>query len=142
MGKNRVNIKAILRDPAQCRELMIDTIIATQAREGITTTRKQAAAAWDKVQIEKAQYSLKQRLDVSPQRPLPVPPGYRDIATAFGEAELEEPVMREILERYHFTKRERRALVKAIVAGYLEGWVRANCERDDLANPILMISAP
>jgi hypothetical protein len=50
---SRVNIKAILADPAQRRELMITTIIATQAREGITTTRAQAEAAYDKVQKEK-----------------------------------------------------------------------------------------
>lgn len=50
MKRKRVDIKAILRDKHLCRELMIDTIIATQAREGITTTREQAAVAWNKVQ--------------------------------------------------------------------------------------------
>jgi hypothetical protein len=49
----RVDIRAILRDPKKSRDLMIRTIIATQAREGIVTTEAQAAAAWDKVQREK-----------------------------------------------------------------------------------------
>lgn len=43
----RVDIRAILRDPALKRELMVRTIIATQAREGIETTRQQAEAAYD-----------------------------------------------------------------------------------------------
>jgi len=49
----RVDIKAILRDPAKRRELMVRTIIATQAREGIQTSRAQAEAAYDKVRREK-----------------------------------------------------------------------------------------
>jgi hypothetical protein len=49
----RVDIKAILKDPAKCRELLIRTIIATQAREGITTSREQAEAAYDKIKAEK-----------------------------------------------------------------------------------------
>lgn len=49
----RVDIKSILRNPAQRRELMVATLIATQAREGITTTREQAEAAYDKVQAER-----------------------------------------------------------------------------------------
>ena len=50
----RVNIKAILADSVARRELMITTIIAIQAREGITTTRAQAEAAYDVVQKERA----------------------------------------------------------------------------------------
>jgi hypothetical protein len=49
----RINIKAILKDPVLCRELMIPTIQALQAREGIETTYEQAAAAYDQVQEEK-----------------------------------------------------------------------------------------
>jgi hypothetical protein len=45
----RVNIRAILADPKLRRDLMIRTIIATQAREGITTTYDQAAAAYDRI---------------------------------------------------------------------------------------------
>lgn len=48
----RVDLRAILANPAQRRELMVRTLIATQAREGITTTREQAEAAHDKVQKE------------------------------------------------------------------------------------------
>jgi hypothetical protein len=43
----RINVRAILANPQQRRELMVTTIIATQAREGITTTRAQAEAAYD-----------------------------------------------------------------------------------------------
>jgi hypothetical protein len=45
----RFNIKALLADPVKRRELCVRCIIATQAREGITTTRAQAEAAYDKV---------------------------------------------------------------------------------------------
>jgi len=48
----RIDIKAILRDPKKRRELMIRTIIATQAREGVATSRAQAAAAYDKISKE------------------------------------------------------------------------------------------
>jgi hypothetical protein len=57
----RVDIKAILRDPAKRRELTVLTIIATQAREGITTSRAQAEAAYDKVQGEKRAANLRLR---------------------------------------------------------------------------------
>jgi len=46
--KRRVGLCAILADPVLRRELMVNTIIATQAREGIVTTRKQAEEAYDK----------------------------------------------------------------------------------------------
>lgn len=52
MGR-RVDIKAILTDPVQNKELAIRTIIATQAREGIETTREQAEYAYEVVQNEK-----------------------------------------------------------------------------------------
>jgi hypothetical protein len=55
----RIDIKAILRDPAKRRELMVLTIIATQAREGITTSRAQAEAAYDKVQGEQRAKNLR-----------------------------------------------------------------------------------
>ena len=44
-----VDVQAILRDPVQRRDLMIPSVIALQARAGITTTRDQAAAAVDNV---------------------------------------------------------------------------------------------
>lgn len=49
----RVNIRQILADPAQRRALMIETIRATQAREGVNTTAEQAAAAYDKILAER-----------------------------------------------------------------------------------------
>jgi hypothetical protein len=52
MNNRRVNIKAILANPVQRRELMIRCIIATQAREGVTTTREQAKLAYDKVRTK------------------------------------------------------------------------------------------
>ena len=43
MARNeRVNVKAILADPDLRRKLMVRTIQATQAREGIETTEEQA----------------------------------------------------------------------------------------------------
>jgi len=51
--RRRFDIKAILSDPVLRRRLLIPTIIATQAREGITTTYDQAAAAYDRVQEER-----------------------------------------------------------------------------------------
>ncbi len=48
--RRRVDIKAILANPAQRRQLMVTTLIATQAREGVVTTQEQAEAAYDKVQ--------------------------------------------------------------------------------------------
>jgi hypothetical protein len=51
MGK-RVDIRAILADPVLRKSLMVSTIIATQAREGIITTVEQAEAAYEKVQRE------------------------------------------------------------------------------------------
>jgi hypothetical protein len=49
----RVDIKAVLANPVLRRKLMVACIIATQAREGITTTQAQAEAAYDKVLKEK-----------------------------------------------------------------------------------------
>ena len=50
--KKRVDLKAILRDPEQRKELMVTSLMAAQAREGIETTREQAEEAYDKVQAE------------------------------------------------------------------------------------------
>jgi hypothetical protein len=49
----RVNVKKILADEGQRKDMMSSTIQATQAREGIETTREQAEAAYDKVRAEK-----------------------------------------------------------------------------------------
>jgi len=46
MGNKRVNVKAILADPDLRRKLMVPTIQATQAREGIDTTMEQADRAY------------------------------------------------------------------------------------------------
>ena len=47
MAKNkRVNVKAILADRDLRRKLMVSTIQATQAREGIDTTEEQADRAY------------------------------------------------------------------------------------------------
>ncbi len=45
----RVDIKAILNDPALRKKLCVGAMIALQAREGIVTTQEQAEAAYDKV---------------------------------------------------------------------------------------------
>jgi hypothetical protein len=52
-SSRRVDVKGILADPIKRRELMVKTIIATQAREGVVTTVEQAEAAYDKIQVEK-----------------------------------------------------------------------------------------
>ena len=52
MGSRR-DIKKILCDPIKRRALCVMVIIATQAREGIDTTREQAERAYDRVQQEK-----------------------------------------------------------------------------------------
>lgn len=49
----RLDVKAILANPAMRRDLMVDAIMAIQAREGIETTREQAEAAYDHIQHEK-----------------------------------------------------------------------------------------
>ena len=46
----RVDVEAILRDPVTRRALRIRSVMALQARAGITTTRDQAAAAVDNVE--------------------------------------------------------------------------------------------
>src|SRR4051812_19017605 len=46
MGGKRVDVKAILADADLRRKLMVSTIQATQAREGIDTTPEQAARAY------------------------------------------------------------------------------------------------
>lgn len=50
--QRRVDLKKILSDPDLRRELFVGCIIATQAREGITTTREQAERAYDRIQQE------------------------------------------------------------------------------------------
>lgn len=59
--RRRVNIEEILADPELRRELMIDTIIATQAREGITVTRERAAEVYDEYQEDKRKRESKRR---------------------------------------------------------------------------------
>lgn len=53
MRRKRFDIKKILADPELRRKLMVSCIIATQAREGITTTQEQAEEAYQKVLNEK-----------------------------------------------------------------------------------------
>jgi hypothetical protein len=49
----RIDIRQLLTDPFKRRELCVRVIVATQAREGIDTTREQAEAAYDAVQQER-----------------------------------------------------------------------------------------
>lgn len=57
----KIDLKSILRNPFKRRKLLVRVIIATQAREGITTSLTQAEAAYDKVQGEKHATYLRQR---------------------------------------------------------------------------------
>lgn len=51
---SRVNILGILADHTARRDLMVSVIIATQAREGVVTTREQAERAYDHVRTQSA----------------------------------------------------------------------------------------
>lgn len=53
LQRRRVNIRTILADKDLRRALMVPTIQAIQAREGIETTREQAERAYDAVVEEK-----------------------------------------------------------------------------------------
>ena len=57
----RVNLRVILADPVKRRFLMVSAIVATQAREGITTTWEQAERAYDKVRSEPRRPTRRQR---------------------------------------------------------------------------------
>jgi hypothetical protein len=52
-NNTRVDVRAILAEPAARKRLMVSVIIATQAREGIETTQDQAETAYDIVQRER-----------------------------------------------------------------------------------------
>lgn len=63
----RVDISHIIRDPKLKKELIVQTIIATQAREGIVTTEIDAEKAYEKINLGidkkmKVQYSLIRKL--------------------------------------------------------------------------------
>jgi hypothetical protein len=51
--KKRVNIKEILQNPEQRKELMVGVIQFLQNIEGIDTTKEQAESAYDKIREEK-----------------------------------------------------------------------------------------
>lgn len=48
----RFDIRAILRDPAQRRTLMVDALVALQAREGRDLTREEVEGVYDAVRTE------------------------------------------------------------------------------------------
>jgi hypothetical protein len=52
MKLKRYNMKKILADPKLRRELIIQSTIATQAREGIIVTREEAESSYDEVMKE------------------------------------------------------------------------------------------
>ena len=54
----RVDLKAILADPAKREKLMVQCIIAAQARAGIHTTAEQATRAYRKARSERAKKSI------------------------------------------------------------------------------------
>lgn len=60
-------IQSLLADPEKKKKLMVDSIIATQAREGIKTTREQAEAAYAKAQ-SRPNSSRIEASPVSPER--------------------------------------------------------------------------
>jgi len=76
----RINIRALLADPQLRRRLLVPVIRATQAREGITTTREQAEAAYDKVQEEQrvTEYQAGAALSFEDEHPHHTQPGWSD----------------------------------------------------------------
>lgn len=52
MNNRRVDIKAILADPVKRKKLMVQMLIATQAREGRDLTLSEAEAVYDRVQAQ------------------------------------------------------------------------------------------
>ena len=54
--KTKRNIKAILANPVLRKEMMVNTIIALQAIEGISTSREQAEHAYDMILLESSNY--------------------------------------------------------------------------------------
>lgn len=51
----RVNIREILRTPHLRKQMLVDTIIAIQAREGIETTQEQAEEAYEAASARRAE---------------------------------------------------------------------------------------
>lgn len=49
----RVDIQEILDNPELRREMMVRTLIAIQAREGIETTREQAEDTYDRYHLQR-----------------------------------------------------------------------------------------
>lgn len=54
----RVKIREILADPVERRELMVQAIIALQAREGIEVTREQAEQAYDRARRKMEKFGV------------------------------------------------------------------------------------
>ena len=50
----RVDINAILGSPTLRRELLVRTLIAIQAREGIEVTRERAEEVYERYQLQRA----------------------------------------------------------------------------------------
>jgi len=104
---------------------------------------EQAEAAYDKVEREKAHYTRKQRSEVSPQKPLRAPKGYREFAAVFAtDTLLDRPGVRKILKRLGATRSDKQAIVKILVEAWINGWIHANVERDDLATDYLEYLTP
>jgi hypothetical protein len=49
MRHRRVNLREILQDPEQRKELLVNAMIAIQAREGRETTRERAEEVYEKI---------------------------------------------------------------------------------------------
>ena len=64
MSARRVNLRAILSDPTLRRELMVATLRATHAREGIHTTQQHAEDTYDKIQRERGEQMAARRQEI------------------------------------------------------------------------------
>lgn len=53
MSKKRINIKEILADPELRKKMLVNALIATQAREGRDLTYEEAEDVYERIQAEK-----------------------------------------------------------------------------------------
>lgn len=64
--RRRVDLGRIMRDPVQRKDLIVDTVIATQAREGRDVPREEVEATYDEMlaarQAKAREYQMRTRM--------------------------------------------------------------------------------
>ena len=133
MSAKRVSfLQSLLADPEKRKTLMVNSIIATQAREGIKTTREQAEAAYARAQ-SRPNSSRIESSPVSPERrpaskATTVQHAQRSLpSTGSGESRgLETPVVRGTISRDAVAGSERLDRIQA-VTGVLRAYDGRYC---------------